>query len=78
MCVSDCKNMYSRGSEIRHFLVSLFPTPLEATLSQNKLSTDGIVKKHPRVVGPRQANTNGSITPICKGTGEFVSIHVRL
>ena len=70
--------MYSRGSEIRRFLVSLFPTLLAATFSQNKFSTNGLVKKHQQVVGSRQADTNGSITPICKGTGEFVSIHVRL
>ena len=57
--------MYSSGSETNLFLVSLLPTPLAATFNQKRFKTDGLVMKHPRVVGPRHAFTKGSITPIC-------------
>ena len=69
--------MYSSGSETKRLRVSLFPTPLAATLSQNRFNTDGLVMKHPRVVGPKQALTKGNITPICKEMGELISLHVR-
>ena len=69
--------MYSSRSETKRLRVSLFPTQLAATLSQNRFNTDGLVMKHPRVVGPKQALTKGNITPICKEMGELISLHVR-
>ena len=50
--------MYSRGSDTSLFQVSLLPTPLATTFSQNKLRTDGLVIKHPLVVGPRHTLGN--------------------
>ena len=55
--------MYSSGSDTNLFLVSLLPTPLAATFSQNKLRTEGLVMKQPLVLGPKQALTNGSMNP---------------
>ena len=69
--------MYSSGSETNLFLVSLFPTPLAATFNQKRFNTDGLVMKHPHVVGPRHALTKGSITPICNEIGALVSLQVR-
>ena len=73
-----CENIYSSGSETSLFLISLFPTPLVATFNQKRIKTDGLVRKLPYVDGLRQAATKGSITPICREIGEFVSLHVRL
>ena len=60
--------MYSSGSETKRLRVS---TPLAATLSQNRFNTDGLVMKHPHVVGPKQALTKG------KEMGELISLHAR-
>ena len=70
--------MYSSGSETSHFLVSLLPTPLAATLSQKRFKTDGLVMKQLLVAGPKHALTNGNITPICSDMGAFVSMQVKL
>ena len=50
-------------------LVLLFPTPDATTLIQNRFNTEDHVKKCPFVCSPRQVETNGSMTSICKTTG---------
>ena len=74
---SFCRKMYSRGSETNLLRVSLLPTPLAAMFNQKILRTEGLVRKQLLVLGPKQALTKGSITPICSEIGELVSSHVN-
>ena len=61
---------------MKRCLFTLFPTPDAMTLIQNKLRTEGRVKKWPLVRGPKHADTKGNTTPICSLIGALVSFQI--